>query len=177
MFQPLPNKKYNIIYTDPPYDYHGQHQFDRKRDTGGANEHYNTLTIQQLSELDVASVTEDDCLLFMWATSPHLDQAIWLGKEWGFKWATVAFVWDKMMVNPGSYTMSQCELCLVFKKGKIPQPRGARNIRQLVNIKRGKHSEKPSEVRKRIDAMFPTQKKIELFAREEIGGLWDSLGK
>ena len=84
----------------------------------------------------------------MWATNPHLDQAIELGKAWGFAWATVAFVWDKVRVNPGFYTMSQCELCLVFKRGKIPSPRGARNIRQLVTAKREAHSQKPDEVRR-----------------------------
>jgi N6-adenosine-specific RNA methylase IME4 len=111
----------------------------------------------------------------MWTSSPHLDQAIELMKAWGFKWATVGFVWDKQKVNPGFYTMSQVELCLIGKKGKIPQPRGARNIRQLVSIERGKHSAKPHEVRQRIELMFPTQNKIELFARDEVEG-WDCHG-
>ena len=71
--------------------------------------------------------------------------------------------------------MSQCEICLIGKKGKIPQPRGARNIRQLVNWPREKHSKKPDEVRKRIEQMFPTQKKIELFARNKNEG-WDVWG-
>ena len=111
----------------------------------------------------------------MWATSPHLDQAIELGKAWGFKWATVAFVWDKQRSNPGFYTLSECELCLVFKKGRIPQPRGLRNIRQLVSVKRTNHSAKPEEVRGKIELMFPKQKKIELFARTRIKG-WDAWG-
>ena len=111
----------------------------------------------------------------MWATSPHLDQAIDLLKSWGFSWATVGFVWDKKKVNPGFYTMSQCEICLIGKKGKIPSPRGARNIRQLVRVERTRHSEKPDEVRSRIVKMFPTQNKIELFARKKAKG-WDSWG-
>ena len=118
---------------------------------------------------------DEDCLLFMWATSPHLDQAIELLKAWGFSWATVGFVWDKQKVNPGFYTMSQVELCLIGKRGKIPKPRGARNIRQLVSEMRGKHSAKPAEVRKRIEEMFPEQNKIELFAREAPEG-WDVHG-
>ncbi|CAI8011521.1 Modification methylase MunI [Geodia barretti] len=124
---------------------------------------------------DVASISEEDCLLFMWSSSPHLDQAIQLGKAWGFRWATVAFVWDKQRLNPGFYTMSQCELCLVFRRGKIPQPRGARNMRQLVQIKRTRHSEKPDAVRERIEKMFPHQCKIELFARKRHQG-WDAWG-
>ena len=111
----------------------------------------------------------------MWVTNPHLDQGIELLKSWGFKYATVAFVWDKQRVNPGFYTMSQCELCLVGKKGKIPQPRGARNVRQLVSSMRTKHSTKPAEVRTKIDLMFPTQNKIELFARQAASG-WDRWG-
>jgi len=123
----------------------------------------------------VENITAPDCLLFMWATNPHLDQAIELGKAWGFKWATVAFVWNKMRTNPGFYTLSECELCLAFKKGKIPTPRGARNIRQLVNVKRNHHSAKPEEIRQSINAMFPTQNKIELFARNDSKG-WSTWG-
>ena len=167
LFPPLPNGRFAIIYADPPWDYKGQlqHAGAGNSDTGGAVRHYPTVTLDTLKTLPVSDIAEDDCLLFLWATSPHLDQAIELGKAWGFEWATVAFVWDKQKVNPGFYTLSQCELCLVFKRGKIPQPRGARNIRQLVSAKRGPHSSKPEEVRNRIDKMFPAQQKIELFAR------------
>ena len=95
--------------------------------------------------------------------------------EFSFEYKTVAFVWDKMNHNPGQYTLSNCELCLLFKKGKIPRPRGARNVQQLVRVPRGKHSEKPIEVLKKITLMFPTQDKIELFARKTNEG-WDNWG-
>ena len=114
-------------------------------------------------------------MLFMWATNPHLDQAMELGRKWGFAWATVAFIWDKQRTNPGFYTLSQCELCLVFKRGKIPAPRGARNVRQLVSLNRGRHSAKPDEVRRRIERLFPVHSRIELFARSRPEG-WDVWG-
>ena len=107
-------------------------------------------------------------------TNPEF-QAIELLKSWGFNYATIGFIWDKQRVNPGFYTMSQCEICLIGKRGKIPRPRGARNIRQLVSEMRGRHSAKPHEVRKRIELMFPDQDKIELFARERVEG-WDAWG-
>ncbi len=173
-FPSLPKQRFQIIYADPPWDYKGQlqHAGAGSKDTGGAMRHYPTVKLDQLCKLDVESIADTDSLLFLWATSPHLDQAIELGKAWGFQWATVAFVWDKVRVNPGFYTLSQCELCLAFKKGKIPTPRGARNIRQMVTSKRGVHSEKPNEVRKRIEAMFPSQSKIELFARATRAKNW-----
>jgi len=167
MFPDLPEDEFDIIYADPPWDYKGQlqHAGPGSRDTGGAERHYPTVTLDGLKRLSVPKISAKNSLLFLWATNPHLDQAIDLGKAWGFAWATVAFVWDKIRVNPGFYTMSQCELCLVFKRGKIPSPRGARNIRQLISEKRTSHSEKPAEVRHRINAMFPDARKIELFSR------------
>ena len=181
-FPPLPappaDQHYGVIYADPPWDYKGQlqHAGPGSGDSGGAIRHYDTVRLRDLMELDIAGIAAEDALLFMWATSPHLDQAIDLGKVWGFAWATVAFVWDKQRVNPGFYTMSQCELCLVFKRGRIPTPRGARNVRQLVSEPREEHSRKPEEVRRRIEAMFPRQRKIELFARDaDIHG-WDVWG-
>lgn len=178
MFPELPDQKFAVIYADPPWDYKGQRQHNGKggRDTGGAEVHYPTVTLDDLKKLDVGRVAAQDCLLFMWATSPHLDQAIELGKAWGFQWATVGFVWDKQSVNPGHYTMSQYELCLIFKRGKIPVPRGSRNVRQSVSEKRRGHSSKPDEVRKRIDLMFPEMDKIELFSREVLNGCWTSWG-
>ena len=66
-------------------------------------------------------------------------------------------------------------MCLVFKRGRTPKPRGARNVRQLIQCRRGRHSEKPYEVRNRINEMFPTQSKIELFARTTSDG-WTAWG-
>jgi len=183
----LPEKKYDIIYADPPWDYGGKLQFDKSSKSvdkikpgdkifiSSANFKYPTVKTKDLMKIPIDKITKDDCLLFMWVTNPHLAQGIELGKAWGFEYKTVAFVWDKMVHNPGQYTLSYCELCLVFKKGKIPKPRGARNIKQLVRVKRGKHSEKPIEVLKNIELMFPVQDKIELFARKKPDN-WDVWG-
>jgi N6-adenosine-specific RNA methylase IME4 len=111
----------------------------------------------------------------MWTTWPHLDQAISLGTGWGFKYVHTPFVWNKMKVNPGFYTMTQTEPVLCFKRGKIPQPRGSRNERQLIEEMRTKHSTKPQECYTRIERMFPTQNKMEMFARIQRQG-WDCFG-
>ena len=168
---------FEIIYADPPWDYKGQKQHGGvgSGDTGSSSSHYQTMKLRDLKAMDVASIAAPNALLFMWVTNPHLDQGIEVMKAWGFKWATVGFVWDKQRVNPGFYTMSQCELCLIGKRGKIPQPRGARNVRQLVSSMRQKHSMKPAEVRTRIEQMFPEQSKVELFAREKVRG-WCAWG-
>lgn len=183
----LPNKKYQVIYADPPWDYGGKMQYD-KTVIKGENEgfekkiflssaefKYPTVKLKDLKKLDVSSIADDDCILFMWTTGPQMSNSIELGKAWGFEYKTVAFVWDKMVHNPGRYTLSQTEFVLAFKRGKFPQPRGARNIRQMVTVHRGAHSVKPVEVIDGITKMFPKQMKIELFARNNYIG-WDNWG-
>jgi len=183
----LPQKKYQIIYADPPWDYGGKMQFDKsskKNENIGwqrnifisaANFKYPTIKTKDLKKIPISQICDNDCLLFMWVTNPHLAQGIELGTAWGFEYKTVAFIWDKMSHNPGQYTLSNCELCLVFKKGRIPRPRGARNIQQLIRAPRGSHSVKPDIVRENIVKMFPSQCKIELFARKKTNG-WDTWG-
>jgi N6-adenosine-specific RNA methylase IME4 len=169
--------EYEILYADPPWDYAGQtqHTDGAFKEGKSAIDHYNTMTLQQLKELNVKGILAKNALLFLWTSSPHLEQSIELMKAWGFEYKTIAFVWEKQKTNPGYYTLSQCEICIVGKKGKIPTPRGTRNERQFLSQLRGKHSEKPLEIRERIVRMFPTQKKIELFAREKSEG-WDVFG-
>ena len=175
-FPKLPNERFDIIYADPPWAYGNPSMFMGEKRTSAATDHYSTVRIHDLMELNVRDISSDSCLLFMWITNPHLDQGIKLAEHWGFSYKTIAFVWDKQITNPGFYTMSQCELCYVFKKGKIPQPRGARNVRQFISQKRGEHSAKHVEVRERIQAMFPIQSKIELFARRSKCKDWSVWG-
>lgn len=187
LYPPLPDKKYDIIYADPPWDYGGKMQYDKssiktenvdfEKDIfiSAADFKYPTLKLRELKALDVDSIASEDSLLFMWTTGPQLENSISLGKAWGFEYKTVAFVWDKQIHNPGRYTLSQTEFVLAFKKGRFPTPRGARNIRQLVSEKRRDHSRKPEAVIKGITEMFPSQSKIELFARSNYDG-WDNWG-
>ena len=187
LYPDLPQNNYDIIYADPPWDYGGKMQFDKSSVSvekinlsrnifiSSANFKYPTLTMKELKKIPLLEITKDDCLLFMWVTNPHLAHGIELGQYWGFEYKTVAFVWDKMIHNPGKYTMSYCELCLVFKRGRIPSPRGTRNEKQLIRTLRGAHSAKPSDVREAIERMFPNQQRIELFARQRPDN-WDVWG-
>lgn len=187
IYPTLPNKKYDIIYADPPWDYGGKMQYDKssiktenidfKKNIfiSSASFKYPTVKLKDLKLLDIPSISKDNCLLFMWTTGPQMANAILLGESWGFEYKTVAFVWDKQVHNPGRYTLSQTEFVLVFKKGKFPSPRGAKNVRQLISIHRNKHSEKPFDVIEGITKMFPSQEKIELFARKNYED-WDNWG-
>ena len=162
---PFSDKKYDIIYVDPAWDLFKGGGFIGEG--GSVNASYQTLPTSKICEMPVQSITKDDCLLFLWVVSSMLEDGLEVGHAWGFKFSTVGFVWEKQQWILGAYNMLSTELCLIFKRGKIPQPRGKRNIKQFLSCKRGRHSEKPKEIRHRITEMFPTQSKIELFARPD----------
>lgn len=172
-------KKYQIIYADPPWSYRQKQinfqSYDKgKKYSNDVTEHYTTMSNDDIKSLNVKDIADTNCLLFLWVTSPNLDIGIETGKAWGFDFKTVAFVWEKQRTNYGFYTLSSVELCLVFKKGKIPK-KSVSNVRQFLSQKLGKHSTKPQEIRNRIEMMFPEHKKIELFARQKKEG-WDVFG-
>ena len=150
--------KWDIVMADPPWSYQ-----DNK--SWSADKIYPTMSTESICALPVKNIVADNALLFLWATGPNLDQAFIVGDKWGFKYKQVAFVWDKQRALPGAYTSTSCEFVLVFKKGRIPQPRGDRNIPQFLSVKSGDHSGKPWVIYDYISKMFPAQEKLELFSR------------
>ena len=102
-------------------------------------------------------------------------------KAWGFKYATVGFVWVKMKNDMsevrkdglGKYTISNAEYCLIARKGKYI--RESKSVQQIMTAPKSKHSEKPSEIRNRIVSLVGDIPRIELFARQQTAG-WDAWG-
>lgn len=162
-------KKYDIIYADPPWQFK---VWSKKGSGRSAENHYPTQSINFLKEIKVEALCKSDCVLLMWATFPCLEQALELGKAWGFVYKTIAFTWIKTNVNNerifmgmGYYTRANAEIVLLFTKGK-PLSRYAKNIPQVLISPRGRHSEKPDEIRKRIVRLFGDVTRLELFARQ-----------
>jgi|TARA_B110000908_G_C9963661_1_gene317987 site-specific DNA-methyltransferase (adenine-specific) len=180
---PLPDKKYNIIYADPPWHYGSKSAINN---TSGKTikpleDHYNTMTLNELKELPIKELTKEDAACFMWVTDSHIDEALEILKSWGFKYKTIAFNWVKTTSkgnyckNVAPWTMKSSEICLLGIKGKMTKYKQVNNIESLVIAERTKHSRKPKEVRDRIELLFGDTPRIELFAREKTEG-WDSWG-
>lgn len=176
----FPNKKYKIIYADPPWEYSSDP--NSKRGIWGlAHQQYQTVGIEELKQLPVQTIADDDCILFMWATFPNLQQALDLIKAWGFEYKTVGFVWEKFdktnnttkKYGLGWYTRSNAEIVMIGRKGKFDRKSAA--VQQIVKSTIGEHSRKPDEVRKRILELCGDLPRIELFARTKIHG-WDVWG-
>ena len=175
-------KKYNIIYADPAWRY------TSKASNGAAENHYNTMSINDICNLPISDIAADDCILFLWTTYPLLPEALQVITAWGFVYKTIGFQWIKLnpkVQNPlfiqrrnisiglGNWTRSNTEPCLLATKGK-PKKISC-SVSQIILEPRQRHSQKPDIVRDKILQLVGDQPRIELFARQKTDG-WDVWG-
>ena len=168
------NEKYNIIYADPPWSYGGKLPQRAKK------QHYDVMSIDDICDLPVIDIAADDCILFMWATYPKIDQGLRVIKEWGFEYKTCGFTWikknkkaDSFFWGMGMWTRSNAEVCLIGTRGK--PKRHSASVHQVVYERIRKHSQKPDCVRDKIVELCGDLPRIELFARQKTSG-WDCWG-
>lgn len=170
-------KKYQIIYADPPWSYRDKALAGNR----GAGCKYDVMTTEDIAKLPVGGgLAEKDCVLFMWVTMPKLNECFELIKAWGFEYKTVAFTWIKLnkksgtpFMGMGRWTRANAEVCLLATKGK--PTRISAGVHSIVMTPIEEHSKKPQEVRNRIVQLMGDLPRIELFAREKTEG-WDVWG-
>ena len=175
---PFPDKKYKIIYADPPWEYKKSGGIKSAR--GLQKKYYPFMTQDELISLPIHQISDKDCYLFMWATAPTLPEAINLVRVWGFNYFTVAFTWiktnkksDSLFWGMGNSTRANPEYVLLGRKGKLE--RAHKGIHSVFMGKLERHSKKPNEIRNRIEMLYGDIPRIELFAREKHAG-WDVWG-
>ena len=178
-------KKYQIIYADCPWRFKNWSMDElAKRGERWARKAgrspYNVMDTQSIASLPILPMADKDCVLFLWATYPKLEDALTVVKGWGFEYKTVAFTWVKTTPNTmgyhfglGYWTRANAEICLLATRGK-PQ-RLNNNVAQLVVSDVMEHSHKPAIVREKIIHLMGDLPRIELFARRKVEG-WDCWG-
>ena len=173
----MQQKKYPVIYADPPWQYR---VYSKKGNGRSAESHYPTMEIDKIRALPVGNLAEKDCALFLWVTIPCLLDGLSVLQAWGFQYKTVAFVWikqnkkaDSLFWGMGYWTRSNAELCILATKG-APKRRSA-GVHQVIVSHIEEHSKKPQEARERIVQLMGDVPRIELFARQKTPG-WDVWG-
>ena len=172
-------EKYAVIYADPPWQYTSGDQHSTEEQETVLEDHYPSMKLADICALPQAELAATDCVLFLWCTSPTLEEAISIIDAWGFKYKTCAFTWVKVRLDGvplrgmGSYTKSNIEICLLGMRGHIKAI--DKTIPQILMEPRRGHSVKPPIVRDRIVQLFGDLSRIELFARQRTLG-WDVWG-
>lgn len=177
-----PTGKYGAIYCDPPWRFEA---WSGKGTDRAADNHYDTMKLEDMKLLQVNDIAADDCVLFMWIVWPMLPEALDLIKVWGFKYKTCAFSWIKAdgtqmhffreevpaYMGLGYWTRANSEVCLLGTKGS-PKRLNA-DVKQAIIEPKRQHSRKP-DIYSRIERLVAGPY-IELFSRTKREG-WDVWG-
>ena len=160
--------QYDIIYADPPWRYEG----NTARPSDTIEKHYPTMELEEIKNMFVPS--GDNCILYMWTTSPKIEEGLQVLNAWGFKYRS-QLIWDKNRLGLGYWFRVQHEILMVGVKGDVSPPPKTKRIRSIYKETRGHHSKKPDSIRRLIDEWYPDKSKLELFARDTFQG-WDVHG-
>lgn len=174
---PFPNRKYNIIYADPPWSI----QVTSQVPSGRPNTRpYRAMRQIDIFNLPVSDISQKDSTLFLWATSPLLPEAIFTIRQWGFEYKSVAFTWikknrkaDSLFWGMGWWTRSNSEFCLLGTRGE-PKRKSAK-VHSVLIEPIEKHSKKPAVIKEKIIELCGDLPRLELFARQKTVG-WDTWG-
>lgn len=169
-----PAGTYRVIYADPPWRYGNSGIIGDGDNYGRAERHYPTMSIEELCALPVRDLAAADAVLFLWVTSPLLEECFAVVRAWGFAYKG-SFIWDKVRHNFGNYNSVRHELLLVCTRGSCTP-----DVKELFDsvqvIERAGHSEKPEAFRTIIDTLYPRGPRVELFARGEPAAGWEAWG-
>lgn len=167
------DKKYRVIYADPPWRYNDRCVTGGVQGGGVEINHYPTMSIEELCQIPISEISEQNAVLFIWVTSPLLEDVFKIINAWGFKYKT-SFIWDKVSHNMGHYNSVRHELLLICTKGSCT-PDNLKLFDSVQSIEKTEHSKKPEEFRTIIETLYTYGNKIELFSRIKSDG-WDNYG-
>lgn len=167
---PFPDKKYQVIYADPPWPV--KKILRKVRPNQQSELDYPTMSLDAIKTLPVGNISEKDACLFLWTTQAFLPKAFDVITAWGFKYQRL-ITWDKQngMCLFGFH--HRTEFLLFGYKGIIKIYPKRKAFPTVVQARSKKHSSKPQIFRDLIAPFGETR--IELFAREKTNN-WDTWG-
>jgi N6-adenosine-specific RNA methylase IME4 len=174
---PAPARRWPVVYADPPWKHRTWSEAGKEK---SPENHYPTLSHDELKALPVSALAADRAALFMWTTVGHLAEAIELIAAWGFVYKS-HLVWLKTYPNgaphrgTGYWFINTHELLLLGTRGDIPAPIMGTQEESVISAPVGRHSEKPACFYELIERYFPEVGRIELFARARREG-WECWG-
>lgn len=146
------------IVIDPPWRY------DNKATRGAAEDHYPTMSLDELAALHIPAA--DDSHLYLWVTAAFMRDGFDLLDAWGFTYKTV-LTWCKPSIGMGNYFRVNTEHVLFAVKGRQPTRRN--DVGTWFEARRTGHSAKPESFYDLVEACSPGPY-MEMFARRRRMG-------
>ena len=175
---PFPDKKYQIIVADPPWDVGRGPDWNN---SGPSRQlPYPTMTIDEIKALPVKNIAHQDCHLYLWTINKYIKESYDIATAWGFN-ASCMLTWIKPRhgIGLGGTYVQTTEHLLFCRRSNLKAQERIDTTWFL--HKRLKHSEKPTMFMDMIVKVSGDLPRIELFARpwtplfQACGG-WDVWG-
>ena len=170
------DKKYDILYTDPPWQQSRGGKKAARPNSTGMSVPYQTMTLKEIEELHkyvTENLLNERHNVFMWAIDKYLPETEAMMKKMGYK-LHARIIWDKHNGPSPAFTLrfSHEYLLWFYKPGKMLMPakdkRGAYTT--VFREASRAHSQKPECVYKFLEKAFPSAERLELFARNTKSG-------
>lgn len=186
----MKSEKYQVIYADPPWEQLAGRKLEgyivengKQVYPSGSNKSqplpYQTMSIHDICQLNVQSVIDKNCHLYLWVTNKYLLDAKQVIESWGFKYST-CIVWKKKRMGGGlggAFRITS-EYLLFCRRGKLKTmdviPGTVHEAKRPYVNGKPVHSKKPEYFRDMIERVSP-YRSLEMFAREKTEG-WDTWG-
>ncbi|NCC88600.1 MAG: hypothetical protein EOM05_12195, partial [Clostridia bacterium] len=173
------DKKYSIIYADPPWKQAKGGKKSARPNTSGKPLDYQVISLEEIKEImkQAISLAEKNSILFLWTIDKYLFEAEEMAKSLGYK-LHARMIWNKVTGIPAAFTVRYGhEYLLYFYKDKLlPIAKKERGkIHTVFTEQVKKHSQKPQKAYEIINRLYPNLPRIELFARQSADG-WDCWG-
>lgn len=155
---------FTTIVIDPPW------QYDNKSTRGAAEDHYPTMSYDELVGLELPAT--EAAHLYLWVTNNFLREGLELCEAWDFSYKTL-LTWVKPQMGMGNYFRSVTEHVIFGVRGSLPTLR--RDRTNVINADRTRHSAKPDAFYDLVEEMSPGPW-LEMFARRRRLGAWHVWG-
>jgi len=155
-------ERFPVLLADPPWRYELTISDSRK-----VENQYPTMDLAEIKDMGENLPAAANAVLFMWATSPKVLEALEVMEAWDFVYRT-CMVWTKDRIGMGVYVRQRHELVLIGTRGKPGAPEKANRPDSVISAPRAEHSKKPAEIYEVIDRMYPRLPKLELFCRGRV---------
>ena len=149
--------KFRTVLADPPWRY------ENTVSRGAAENHYSTMTVEQIRAEPVQRLVHDQAHLHLWTTNAFLEPAFTIIRTWGFTFKS-CLVWIKPQLGVGNYWRVSHEFLLFDVRGSMTF--GRNDLPSWVLAPRTVHSRKPFRFRELVEQVSPGPY-LELYGREE----------
>ena len=174
-----PEKKYQIIYVDPPWKQSKGGKKSVRPNSSGEKLEYPVISLDEIQQhlLKATENCEENAVLFLWTIDKYLHEAEKIARVLGWK-LHARMIWNKVTGIPAAFTVRYGhEYMLYMYRGKLltvaKNERG--KIHTVFTEQVTRHSKKPQIAYEIIERLYPDMKKLEMYARQKRDG-WNAIG-